>query len=189
MTSYRRPIGLVLAAVWLASVLVACDSPPTATPKISAEQHFQQGNGYMQSGQFDKAIPEFEAVLQIQPEQVSALTNLGVAYYNVGRLDDAIAQYQKALAVAPGDADVHSNLAAAYVQKSQLDQALAEYQKAVEINPELQQAYFGLGVVYMQLGQNDEAINAFESFLEYDDGSDQLATDQANQYLQQLGGQ
>ena len=189
MRSHQRLIGLVLAALWLASALVACDSPPTATPGISAEQRFKQGNEYMQSGQFDKAIPEFEAVLQMQPEQVSALTNLGVAYYNVGRLDDAIAQYQKALALAPGDADIHSNLAAAYVQKSQLDQALAEYQKAIDINPELHQAYFGLGVVHLQLGKNDEAIAAFESFLKYDDGTDQLATDQANQYLQQLKGQ
>jgi tetratricopeptide (TPR) repeat protein len=189
MRSYRRLIGLALATGWLASVLIACDSPPTATPKISAEQHFQQGNGYMQSGQFDKAIPEFEAVLKIQPDQVSALTNLGVAYYNVGRLDDAIAQYQKALAVAPDDADIHSNLAAAYVQKSQLDQALAEYQKAIDLNSTLQQAYFGLGVVYMQLGQNEQALAAFESFLQYDDGTDQLATEQANQYLQQLKGQ
>jgi superkiller protein 3 len=157
-------------------------SPPS-TAEVSVEEHFQKGNEYIQAGQFDKAVVEFEAVLKVEPERVSALTNLGVAYYNVQRLDDAIAQYQKALEVGPDDADIHSNLAAAYVQKNDLTNALAEYQKAVTINPKLSQAHFGLAVVYLQQGQNDQALEELLSFQTYDDGTDKIATAQANIYL------
>lgn len=191
MKFYQKLAGFGLAALLIAITLAACGQQPgegaTATippaAEMTVEQHFQKGNEYIQSGQFDKAIAEFEAVLKIEPERVSALTNLGVAYYNVGRLDDAIAQYQKALEIGPDDADIHSNMAAAYVQKNDLASALAEYQKALEINPKLAQARFGLAVVYLQQGQNDQALEELLQFQANDDGSDKLATAQANVYL------
>lgn len=193
MKFYRKLAGLGLAALLIAAILAACgqqpgeeptaEPGPPATAEVTVEEHFQKGNEYIQAGQFDKAVAEFEAVLKVDPERVSALTNLGVAYYNVGRLDDAIAQYQKALQVGPDDADIHSNMAAAYVQKNDLAGALAEYQKALQIKPELAQAHFGLAVVYLQQGQNDQALAELEQFQKYDDGSDKLATAQANIYL------
>ncbi len=193
MGLYRKLAGLGLAALLIATTLAACGQQPgeeaTAVPgttsvaETTVEEHFQKGNEYIQAGQFDQAVVEFEAVLKAEPERISALTNLGVAYYNVGRLDDAIAQYQKALEVGPDDADIRSNMAAAYVQKNDLTNAQAEYQKALQIKPELAQAHFGLAVVYLQQGQNDQALAELEQFQKYDDGSDKLATAQANIYL------
>ncbi len=198
-----------LMALLLTVTLVGCGAKPTATPStdapyvvdesLSAEEHFQKGNEFAQAGEFDKAIAEYLAVLKADPNNTSALTNLGVVYYNIGDLDQAIAQYQKALQIAPNDADIHSNLAAAYVQKAQVGQttpdsalmgkALQEYQKAVELRPDLAEAYFGLGVIYVTLGENDKAIAAFEKFQQVDKGTDKIATEQAAQYLKQLKGQ
>jgi len=205
MRLHRKLAVLGLVVFLIVTTLVACGqhlgegetgvptSPPPANPpptnppvEMTVEEHFQKGNDYIKAGQFDKAVAEFEAVLQFEPERVSALTNLGVAYYNVGRLDDAIAQYQKALAVGPDDSDIHSNMAAAYVQKNDLAQALAEYQKAIQINPKLAQAHFGLAVVYLQQGQNDQALEELLKFQTYDDGTDQVATEWAHLYLGEI---
>jgi tetratricopeptide (TPR) repeat protein len=193
MRFYPKLAGLGLAAVLIATTVVACgqhlgETPtvepgPPATDYMTVEEHFQKGNEYIQTGQFDKAAAEFEAVLKVEPERVSALTNLGVAYYNLGRLDDAIAQYQKALELGSDDADIRSNLAAAYVQKNDLAQALVEYQKSIAINPKLAQAHFGLAVVYLQQGQNDQALAELQKFQANDDGTDKLASAQANVYL------
>jgi tetratricopeptide (TPR) repeat protein len=177
-------VSLFLVFLAVAGALAGCGEP-----KMTADEHFQKGNEYAGTGDFENAITEYEAVLELEPDNVSAMTNLGVAYYNTGQLDQAIAQYQNALGLAPEDADIHSNLAAAYVQTNQLDKAQSEYQRAVELKADLAEAWFGLGVVYIQLGQNDQAINAFEKFVEYDKGTDKMATDQAQQYLQQLKGQ
>jgi tetratricopeptide (TPR) repeat protein len=181
----RIPQAVVALSVAVAVLLglVACGD------SSSVEEHFQQGNEYAQAGEFEKAITEFEAVLQIDPDNVSAMSNLGVVYYNLGRLDEAIQQYQEAIARAPDDADIHSNLAAAFVQKGQLDKALQEYESAVQINPELAEAHFGLGVVFQQTGKVDEAIAAFERFQALDTGSDAMATDLAKQYLERLKGE
>lgn len=163
--------------------LVACGDT------TSTEEHFQKGNEAAQAGDFEQAVVEFEAVLEKEPENVSAMSNLGVVYYNLGSLDKAIEQYQKAIEIAPEDADIHSNLAAAYVQQDQLDEGLEEYQTAVDLNPQLAEAYFGLGVVYLQIGNADGAIQAFEKFQELDTGQDPTATALAKQYLEQLRGQ
>lgn len=184
-------------------VLTACgtgtSSQEPALPGeslASAEEHFRKGNELSQAGDFAKAAEAYETALEFAPDDVDAMSNLGVAYYNLGELDRAIEQYTKAIERAPNDADIRSNLAAAYVQKhqtsgapDQLDKALAEYQKAVELNPSLAQAFFGLGVVHVLLGQNDAAIEAFERFQELDTGQDPMATSNAEEYLRQLRGQ
>jgi superkiller protein 3 len=190
----------LLAALLLGLVLASCgagpatpipedEAPTVAVESGTAEEHFQKGNEYAQQGQFQEAIDEYLAALEIEPEHVSALTNLGVAYYNTGRLQEAITQYEKAIAIAPEDADIYSNLGAAYVQTGQMEKALEQYQKAVELEPNLAQAHFGLGVIYAELDQTEEAIGAFERFQELDAGNDPIASDLANQYLEELRGQ
>ncbi len=206
MTGIHRIFFLI--ALLLAVALVGCGTTPTPTPAtgapyvvdetLSPEEHFRKGNEFAQAGELDKAVAEYQAVLKANPNNTSALTNLGVVYYSQGNLDQAIAHYQKAIQIAPNDADIHSNLAAAYVQKAQigqaqpdrslLDKALQEYQKAIELKPDLAEAHFGLGVVYVTLGENDKAIAAFEKFQQVDKGTDKIATEQAEQYLKQLKG-
>jgi Flp pilus assembly protein TadD len=180
----KRNVALFLSMTLLIVVgLTSCGDT------TSVEEHFQKGNELVQAGEFEQAIAEFEAVLEKEPENISALSNLGVVYYNLGRLDEAIAQYQKAIELAPQDADIHSNLAAAYVQQEQLDTALTEYQAAVGLNPNLAEAHFGIGVIHLQKGEKDLAIVAFEMFQELDKGQDPMASDLAEQYLEQLKSQ
>jgi tetratricopeptide (TPR) repeat protein len=180
----RMAKGLALAALLITASLVACGGE-----KATSEEHFRLGNEATQKGEWEHAISEYNAALEIEPDNASVLTNLGVVYYNTGELELAIEQYEKAVEIAPKDADIHSNLGAALVQVNQLERALDEYLLAVELDPELFEAQFGLGVVYALLGNNEKAIEAFETFQALDTGQDPMATQQAREYLQQLRGQ
>jgi Flp pilus assembly protein TadD len=189
-----RALGLVCLCIGIA--LAACGSTTPTERSSSAEDHFVQGNEFSQAGEFEKAVEEYKKVLELEPQDIDALSNLGVAYYNLAQLDEAIEQYSKALELAPRDADIHSNLAAAHVQKyqengaqEQLESALDQYTEAVELNPSLPEAHFGLGVVYILLQRYDEAIQALTRFQELDTGKDPLATENAAEYLKELRGQ
>jgi tetratricopeptide (TPR) repeat protein len=190
-------VGALLVALALILVVWQPMAPKTTPPEtdvaptaqLSAGDHFQRGNELIQAGELEGAASEYQQALELDPEYVDALANLGVVYYNLGQLDQAAEQYLKAIEVAPDDADIRSNLAAAYVQMGQLDSALEQYLKAVELSPDLAEAHFGLGVIYVQLGEKDEAIQAFERFQELDTGRDTMASSQAEQYLEQLKGQ
>ena len=168
--------------------LAACGDP--------TQGHLKAGNEFTKAGNFAEAVEEYEAALELEPENVDVMSNLGVAYYQLGQPSMAIDMYNQALALAPEDAGIHSNLAAAYVQLYEpdgptepLEMALQQYQKAVELAPDLAEGHYGLGVVHALLGQVDEAIAAFLRFQEVDKGADQQATEGARQFLQQLRGQ
>ena len=162
----------------------------------TAKDHFEKGNEFYEAMQFEDAAEAYEKALELEPENVDVMSNLGVTYYRLGRLDEAVEVYNKAVDIAPGDADIRSNLAAAYVQKQgpdggtdYLNMALEQYQKAIELAPELAEAHYGAGTVYALLNRTEEAIQEFEKFQELDTGTDQRASENARAILEQLRGQ
>ena len=187
MTETRKTI--ILFAVLMSLLTLAACGDPT-------QGHLKAGNNFTSAGQFAEAVEEYEAALELDPDNVDVMTNLGVAYYQLGQPTMAIDMYNKAIEIAPEDADIRSNLAASYVQQYEpegttepLEMALEQYQKAIELDPDLPEAHYGLGVVYMLLGQTEDAIASFVKFQELDKGTDPQATENAQAILEQLRGQ
>ncbi len=148
------------------------------------------------AGQYPEAAEQLEKALELLPNNVNVMVNLGVTYYQLGQLTMAIDIYTEAIAISPEDADIHSNLAAAYVQQydpegstEPLYLALTQYQEAIKLAPDMPQAHFGMGMVHYLLEQTGEAIAAFERFQELDPGTDAQATAAAQQILEQLRGE
>lgn len=186
--------GSRLALLLLLLVLLSLLALTGCGPEVKG--HFEKGNDYFEAMQFAEAAEEYEKALDLKPDNVDALSNLGVTYYRLGELDKAIEVYSRAITIAPKDADLYSNLAAAYVQKQgpdggtdNLATALEHYQKAIELAPDLAEAHYGAGAVYALLGRKEEAIQAFEKFQDLDEGTDPKATENAHAILQQLRGQ
>jgi len=158
--------------------------------------HFIRGNEFTKAGQYPEAAEQLEKALELLPNNVDVMVNLGVTYYQLGQLTMAIDIYTKAIAIAPEDADIRSNLAAAYVQQydpegstEPLEMALVQYQKATELAPDMAEAHYGMGMVYYLLEQAGQAIASFEKFQELDSGKDPQATLNAQQILDQLRGE
>lgn len=208
MSKIKQGAAVIGSTLFIAVLLSACGN--TASLFDQANEHTNQGMRYLANAtqfsqvgdedaadealrlsesEFKEAAAKYEEILRAEPENSSAMINLGAAYYNLGQLERAIDQYRRALDLEPGDAGIHSNLAAALFQSGDLAEALREYQSAVELDPDLAEAQFGLGVVYLQLEQPDKAATAFERFQELDQGTDPIASQQAEQYLQRLGRQ
>ncbi len=53
------------------------------------------GMAEQMAGQPRQAIPQFEAVLKLDPENIPALTLIAEAYQNTGKFDSAAATYRK----------------------------------------------------------------------------------------------
>ena len=188
MKRTRKATLLLLVGLLGSLALTACG------PEVKG--HFEKGNEFFEAMQFAEAAEEYEKALELEPDNVDVMSNLGVTYYRLGQLDKAVKVYTRAIAIAPKDADIRSNLAAAHVQQyepggatDQLDMALEQYHKAIELAPDLAEAHFGAGAVYALLGRVEEAIQAFEKFQELDTGTDLKATENAHAILEQLRGQ
>jgi tetratricopeptide (TPR) repeat protein len=177
--------------------LARAEQAVQASP-TSKEAHFKLGTAWTRAQLLPLAEAAFKQAIALDQNHVyvDAYINLGVVYYQQQRLPEALAEYNTALTVAPDDADIHHNKGAVLTQQALqasppnqtlLDQAMQEFQRALELDPQLAQAHFSLGVIYNLRGQRDLAIAEFKRFLELDTGSDPQATQEAHNYLKQLG--
>ena len=124
------------------------------------------GVAFLQKGEVDEAITQYQQALDVNPTYDKARNNLGFALLQKGAVDPAVAQFQKALAINPNYAEAHNNLGNALMQKGQGDEALSEYQKALALNPNYADAHYNLGQALWQMKRTDEATTEFRRTLE-----------------------
>jgi len=147
------------------------------------------GFAFLQKGQADEAIEQFQKALEINPNDMDAHNDLGMALDEIGQMDDAIAQYQKALEINPDNAGAHNNLGNTLFRKGQLAEAIEQYQKAVKINPKDAEAHGNLGAAFFQMGRLDDAIAQYQKALEINPNYAEAHNNLGNALLQngQLG--
>ncbi len=123
--------------------------------------HLLRGRAAFQAGQFEEAETEFRGALEIQPDSISALINLGTT---LGRLDDvegAIAMFQKAIEIAPANSTALFNLGRLLQFQGRLEEALGHYRNAALYAPEDGGIRFQLAEALRLTGNPQEALIHF----------------------------
>lgn len=155
---HRYVLALLAGVVIIASAVLSWQQLGYWQDSISLYQHTLQsttdnciinnnlGNAFVQKGDLDSGIKEYEKALAIFPKYVLARINLGRALVKKGDLDAAIGEYQMALTINPNDFLAHVNLGDALDQKGEMDGAIQEYQKAYQINPNFVSLNVKLGI-------------------------------------------
>jgi tetratricopeptide (TPR) repeat protein len=123
------------------------------------------GQAYDELGDYDHAIPQFEAAVKLNPNYFHALSNLGNIYGKKKDLPRAIDYFKKALKVKPDYAPANYNLAKALHLTGNPQEAITYYRTAVRVNPDFEEALFNLANLSLELRQMEEAIIHFEKFL------------------------
>jgi len=72
--------------------------------------HQVQGYKYAASGQYNKAIEEYQSALEDSPFKKDIYYNLGFIYVKMGNFDEAISNYKQVLELDPSDKEAHYNL-------------------------------------------------------------------------------
>jgi tetratricopeptide (TPR) repeat protein len=141
---------------------VAPTAPPAATPTPSASEHMDLGMEYYEQGEYDEAAAEFQAAIELEPDDAGAHRNLGTAYLEQGKYEEAAAAYEKAIELDPDFGEAYGDLAGAYVNLGRLSEAIAAGEKAIELAPDYAMAYNNLGFAYYTQGMLDEAIAEYQ---------------------------
>lgn len=130
---------------------------PTATPIPPTQIHFIEGGRYYREGEFQKAVEEYTAILDLEPDNAEAYGNRGLAYSQMGEIGLAIEDFSRLIEINPQDAKAYYNRGIRYAQLEDFDRAIADYDRSIEINPSYAVAYFARGLVHQELGRNQEA--------------------------------
>ena len=135
---------------------------PESTQNVRlAESVFQQGNFLMMIGQTSRAIEVYAYTITLDPQNVHAYYNRGVAYHTKGDFAAALRDYDKAIDLNPEYADAYTGRGAAYRDKNNFAAALRDYDKAIDLNPEYAEAYYNRGAVYGNQGDLDAALRDY----------------------------
>ncbi len=103
---------LGIAFAWCVLLLGAalCLAQATADKQEEFAAHVQKARGYLDQKQPGLAIPEFQAAVAIDPENVDAQANLGVLLFFQGKAADSIPHFRAALHRQPGLAKIQGLL-------------------------------------------------------------------------------
>jgi len=74
------------------------------------DETMEKGNALYKQSSYEKAIDEYQQLINEGYEGTSLFYNLGNCYYRIGKIGYAILYYEKALKISPSDEDVQHNL-------------------------------------------------------------------------------
>jgi tetratricopeptide (TPR) repeat protein len=126
--------------------------------------HHALGNIYWLAGNYDEAKPEFEAELQIAPEDYLCTWKLGNIYLQKHQYDKALPYLQRAIQQKPSLAQAYRDIGKLYMETDKYDRALVYLQKVIQLDPTVPNTYYLLATTYRHLGNSVEAQAEMEIF-------------------------
>lgn len=124
------------------------------------------GDSSLRGMMVQKAIENYNKVIEINPSNLNAKTDLGACYAEgTGEPMKGIMLLREVVSKNPEHEMAQYNLGMLSVKSGQLDKAIERFVKVLEINPKRSEMYFYLGQIYVSKGETDKAVGYYESFV------------------------
>lgn len=140
---------------------------------------FRQADNFMQSGNYSRAIDEFQQYIRITNNQQllpDAHFNLAVAYEQVNKIDEAVNQYQLIVEEYPNSERAASALAALgqiALRRNNYQQSYNYYSRLSKQDPQYRlEAHIGMGNAQLAMNNIDQAEQQFQAALDINSSYD-----------------
>lgn len=141
------------------------------------DSYLLRGSFYLQQGEYPKAIADFSAILEKDPQNLLALFNRAAAqmhmYDYIESIDDkttrvvgeikqesrkidysqVLKDYQQCLAIDPDFVFARYNMANVYAKSEEIDKAIAAYTEVIRQDKDIAEAYYNRGILYIYIGK------------------------------------
>ena len=115
---------------------------------------------------FIKTKKFLNEAIDMQPNNVSVLNNLGTVCKELGETKNAVSYYKKVLQLDPNNTNAYYNLGATCYDLKQLKEAKSYLQKSTELQPDFALPFFVLGNVHADLKEYENAISNYQKAIE-----------------------
>ena len=123
----------------------------------AAIRHQNLGLAYLEESQPSKAVPEFEALIELLPEEAIGYGNLAVAHLRLQQGETAEVWVKRGLQAAPMNSQLHFILSEVYQLHGQSALALEAMKEAVRLAPDELEFRYKLVRHYLGQRNNPEA--------------------------------
>ena len=114
------------------------------------------------AGDHDDAIKEYEAALQLRPDEAELHEAMGEFYLDNRSDEDAQKELEKAVALDPSRTKTLYLLGRLYVLDNQNEKAVPFLERALQLQPNLNEASGLLGTAYIRMGKFADAVPSLE---------------------------
>ena len=136
-----------------ASTRAAAAAPASEAP-VAAAQTAPGGGNPM--GAIFQQIANLKQEIERDPNNATALAQLGTMYMDAGKFPQAIEYFERALKVRD-DAQVRTDLGICYRNNNEAEKSLAQFRQVVQAHPEQWQALFNEVIILAETRHIDEA--------------------------------
>lgn len=167
MSKNRQSVPLLLILGFIVLVMGALLLFPWYARNAS-RKHDAEGLQAARLEDYAGAAREFEVAARLDPDNVDALYNLGLAYVEMGRDREAVEAYSRAAELRPNEFVIHNNLGNAYNHLGDSTRAIQEWETALRLNPRAVPPRVNLALTLERMGQTDRALRYLREAAELD---------------------
>jgi serine/threonine protein kinase/Flp pilus assembly protein TadD len=120
---------------------------------------------YQQTGQLEKALAEYQRVLDQDPTIIDAKDWEGEVYQAQGKNAEAEQAFKDTVARRATYWAAYVDLGALYYGEGKFAQAAQQFQYVIEMAPDNAMGYFNLGGTYLAMGRYEDAISVLKKGL------------------------
>jgi tetratricopeptide (TPR) repeat protein len=154
----------------LADAIEACTAAIGGEIESMAEAHRRRGVLLRRSGEFEKAIADFDIALGLRPAWVQAGADKGRALIGLERYAEARLLFMAVILADERYGPAHSGLGWVYESNNNLEGAFEEYSRAFELDPSDWHALVARGITAYWLGRPLEALSDLDTAAAADPG-------------------
>ena len=148
---------------------IRCWSQVIDLPEISEEDRakafINRGISFARKGEFDRAIRDYNQVLENNPKNEKALINRGISFARKSEFDRAIRDYNQVLENNPKNEEALINRGIVFADKGEFDRAIRDYDQILGNNSKNEEALNNRGIAFVGKGEFDRAILDYDQAL------------------------
>ncbi len=137
---------------------IEMEQPLTET----AEVYLEHGLSYAATGDYDRAIADYDQAIRLDPQLAAAYYNRAAAYQDKGDMDRAIADYSEAITLDPGLVEAYYNRGVVYGGAGEHERAIVDFDRVIAFNPQDADAHYNRAIAYANKGDYRRAIADFD---------------------------
>jgi tetratricopeptide (TPR) repeat protein len=124
-----------------------------------------------------EAIYTYLRVLDVVPDDLDVLVNVGALLHDRQRYDEAVEYYTKAEKLNPENAAIYLNLGLAYHSMGRFEDALTNLREASKLDPQSSETHRLIGLCLESTGNYVRALESYQQAVQHDEGNAEATLD------------
>jgi predicted O-linked N-acetylglucosamine transferase (SPINDLY family) len=126
---------------------------------------------YASQEKHQTAIEYYKKALELSPNNVLALSNLGSSLNSIGHNQEAFSAFQKAIKVDPNEPIAWYNAANTLCDTGDYEESLTYYERSIKLNPQYCPALINYGKALFELKRYSESLTFYDEALKVNQDS------------------